>query len=179
MAISYDALPSTRPSNTLPKGYYKATISNAEMKISKTTNQEYLSLTYDLRDANGNGGKLYDMQFDSEKEFLRYKLGRFLTALNLNLQGTFELKDLCKLVKGKQLVVDVTVEEPKDGNPARNVINSFEHDIYYNLSEWAALTGAAKEAQATFVNARDAMDAITGDADNVPFTTTASNEEEY
>ena len=144
MAISYDALPSTRPSNTLPKGYYKATILNAEMKTSKTTHNDYLSLTYDLRDANGNGGKLYDMQFDSEKEFLRYKLGRFLTALNLNLQGSFELKDLCKLVKGKQLIVDVTIEDAKDGNPERNVINSFEHEIYYNISEWASLTGAAE-----------------------------------
>lgn len=164
MAISYDALPSSRPSSTLPKGFYKATILNAEMKLSKTTNKEYLSLTYDLRDANGNGGKLYDMQFDSEKEFLRYKLQRFLTALNLNLQGSFELKDLCKLVKGKQFIVDVTVEEPKDGNPARNVINSFEHDIYYNISEWAALTGATTEEPLPFVNARDAIDAITDDA---------------
>ena len=164
MAISYDALPSTRPSNTLPKGYYKATILNAEMKTSKTTHNDYLSLTYDLRDANGNGGKLYDMQFDSEKEFLRYKLGRFLTALNLNLQGSFELKDLCKLVKGKQLIVDVTIEDAKDGNPERNVINSFEHEIYYNISEWASLTGAAEaKAETPVINARDAIDAVVED----------------
>lgn len=175
MAISYDALPSTRPSNTLPKGYYKATILNAEMKTSKTTHNDYLSLTYDLRDANGNGGKLYDMQFDSEKEFLRYKLGRFLTALNLNLQGSFELKDLCKLVKGKQLIVDVTVEDAKDGNPERNVINSFEHEIYYNISEWASLTGAAEaKAETPVINARDAIDAVVEDT-----PVAASATEEY
>lgn len=175
MAISYDALPSTRPSNTLPKGYYKATILNAEMKTSKTTHNDYLSLTYDLRDANGNGGKLYDMQFDSEKEFLRYKLGRFLTALNLNLQGSFELKDLCKLVKGKQLIVDVTIEEAKDGNPERNVINSFEHEIYYNISEWASLTGAAEaKAETPVINARDAIDAVVEDT-----PVAASAAEEY
>jgi hypothetical protein len=174
MAISYDALPSTRPSNTLPKGFYKATILNAEMKTSKTTHNDYLSLTYDLRDANGNGGKLYDMQFDSEKEFLRYKLGRFLTALNLNLQGSFELKDLCKLVKGKQLIVDITIEEAKDGNPERNVINSFEHEIYYNISEWASLTGAAdNQSNAPVINARDAIDAVVEDA---PLTTRAAEE---
>jgi hypothetical protein len=173
MAISYDALPSTRPSTTLPKGYYKATILNAEMKTSKTTHNDYLSLTYDLRDANGNGGKLYDMQFDSEKEFLRYKLGRFLTALNLNLQGSFELKDLCKLVKGKQLIVDITIEEAKDGNPERNVINSFEHEIYYNISEWASLTGATEtQSNAPAINARDAIDAVVDDTAPV-----ASNEE--
>lgn len=175
MAISYDALPSTRPSNTLPKGYYKATILNAEMKTSKTTHNDYLSLTYDLHDANGNGGKLYDMQFDSEKEFLRYKLGRFLTALNLNLQGSFELKDLCKLVKGKQLIVDVTVEDAKDGNPERNVINSFEHEIYYNISEWASLTGAAEvKAETPVINARDAIDAVVEDT-----PVAASATEEY
>lgn len=175
MAISYDALPSTRPSNTLPKGYYKATILNAEMKTSKTTHNDYLSLTYDLRDANGNGGKLYDMQFDSEKEFLRYKLGRFLTALNLNLQGSFELKDLCKLVKGKQFIVDITIEEAKDGNPERNVINSFEHEIYYNISEWASLTGAAEaKAETPVINARDAIDAVVEDT-----PVAASATEEY
>lgn len=174
MAISYDALPSTRPSNTLPKGYYKATILNAEMKTSKTTHNDYLSLTYDLRDANGNGGKLYDMQFDSEKEFLRYKLGRFLTALNLNLQGSFELKDLCKLVKGKQFIVDITIEEAKDGNPERNVINSFEHEIYYNISEWASLTGAAEaKAETPVINARDAIDAVVEDT---PVATSAAEE---
>lgn len=176
MAISYDALPSTRPSNAMPKGFYKATILNAEMKISKTTNNPYLSLTYDVRDAQGNGGKLYDMQFDSEKEFLRYKLGRFLTALNLNLQGSFELKDLCKLVKGKQLIVDVAIEEAKDGNPERNVINSFEHDIYYNISEWASLTGAAEpQTNAPVINARDAIDAV---VDNEP-TPASNTAEEY
>ena len=175
MAISYDALPSTRPSNILPKGYYKASILNAEMKTSKTTHNDYLSLTYDLRDANGNGGKLYDMQFDSEKEFLRYKLGRFLTALNLNLQGSFELKDLCKLVKGKQLIVDVTIEDAKDGNPERNVINSFEHEIYYNISEWASLTGAAEaKAETPVINARDAIDAVVEDT-----SVAASATEEY
>lgn len=174
MAISYNALPSTRPSNTLPKGYYKATILNAEMKTSKTTHNDYLSLTYDLRDANGNGGKLYDMQFDSEKEFLRYKLGRFLTALNLNLQGSFELKDLCKLVKGKQLIVDVTIEDAKDGNPERNVINSFEHEIYYNISEWASLTGAAEaKAKTPVINARDAIDAV---IENTPVAASATEE---
>jgi hypothetical protein len=114
------------------------------------------------------------MQFDSEKEFLRYKLGRFLTALNLNLQGSFELKDLCKLVKGKQLIVDITIEEAKDGNPERNVINSFEHEIYYNISEWASLTGATEtQSNAPAINARDAIDAVVEDT---PLTTRAAEE---
>lgn len=141
MAINYDSLPSVKPESTVPAGFYKATIIKAEMRKSKNTGAEYLSLQYDLNNGTQNVGKLFDMQFDSEKEFLRYKLQRFLTALRLDLRGTFELKDLCKLVNNKQLIVDVTIEEAKDGNPARNAINSFEHEIYYPINDWAALTG--------------------------------------
>ena len=141
MAINYDSLPSVKPDSTVPAGFYKATIIKAEMRKSKNTGAEYLSLQYDLNNGTQNVGKLYDMQFDSEKEFLRYKLQRFLTALRLDLRGTFELKDLCKLVNNKQLIVDVGIEEAKDGNPARNTINSFEHEIYYPINEWASLTG--------------------------------------
>lgn len=140
MAINYDALPSTKPSATVPAGFYKATIIKCEMRTSKSTGNSYLSVLYNLNNGKEDVGKLYDMQFDSEKEFLRYKLQRFLTALRLDLKGTFELKDLCKLINNKQLVVDITVEPAKDGNPERNAINSFDHEIYYSINEWASLT---------------------------------------
>lgn len=142
MAINYDSLPSTKPASVLPAGFYKATIIKAEMRTSKNTGANYLSLQYDLNNGKENVGKLFDMQFDSEKEFLRYKLQRFITALRLDLRGSFELKDLCKLVTNKQLIVDVTIDPAKDGNPERNAINSFEHEIYYPISDWAAMTGA-------------------------------------
>ena len=174
MAINYDSLPSTKPVSTVPTGFYKATIAKAEMKVSKSSGNPYLSVQYDIRDDKGNTGKLFDMQFDSEKEFLRYKLQRFLTALGLNLTGSFELKDLCKLVNGKQFIVDVGIEDAKDGNPARNTINSFDHEIYYPMSNWAALTGATTEANCEVVgentaaptpaiNAADALDNVIDD----------------
>lgn len=170
MAINYDALPSTKPASTIPAGFYKATIVKAEMRTSKNTGNSYLSIQYDLNNGAGVTGKLFDMQFDSEKEFLRYKLQRFLTALQLNLQGSFELKDLCKLVNNKQLVVDITIEDAKDGNPARNVINSFDHEIYYPISEWASLVGGVAAAETTAVantaapiSASDALDAVVDD----------------
>ena len=97
MAINFNELPSTKPQSTVPAGYYMATIVKAEMKKSKNTNADYLSIQYDLNDGAGHTGKLFDMLMESEKEFLRYKLQRFLTALQLNLTGSFELKDLCKL----------------------------------------------------------------------------------
>lgn len=171
MAINYDALPSTKPQNTLPAGYYMATIVKAEMKRSTNTGAEYLSLQYDLNNGAGVTGKLFDLQMESEKEFLRYKLQRFLTALNLNLSGSFELKDLCKLVNGKKLIVDVSVEDNTQYGK-RNTVNSFEHEIYYNINEWASLNAAPMDPfdaveddvpapsdnDAPSINAADALD---------------------
>lgn len=162
MAINYDALPSTKPQSVLPSGFYMATIVKAEMKKSTNTGSEYLSLQYDLNNGAGVTGKLFDLQMESEKEFLRYKLQRFLTALNLNLSGSFELKDLCKLVNGKKFIVDVTVEDNAQYGK-RNAINSFEHEIYYKINEWASLTAN----EATPVTGLDAVE------DEVPTPTDA------
>ena len=168
MAINFNELPSTKPVTVLPKGFYMATILKAEMKISKTGNP-YLSLQYDLNDGAGKTGKLFDLQMESEKEFLRYKLQRFINALQLNLAGSFEMKDLCKLVTGKKLIVDVTSEDSDRGE--QNTINSFEHEIYYPISEWASLKAGTNldtivddvhtptDADAPAINAADADDA--------------------
>ena len=106
---------------------------------------------------------------ESEKEVLRYMLQRFINALQLNLAGSFEMKDLCKLVTGKKLIVDVTSEDSDRGE--QNTINSFEHEIYYPISEWASLKAgtnlddvvddvpAPTDADAPAINAADADDA--------------------
>ena len=52
MAINYDALPSVKPSATVPAGFYKATITAAEMRTSKNTGNTYLALTYDLNNVS-------------------------------------------------------------------------------------------------------------------------------
>lgn len=169
MAINFNELPSTKPVTVLPKGFYMATILKAEMKISKTGNP-YLNLQYDLNDGAGKTGKLFDLQMESEKEFLRYKLQRFINALQLNLAGSFEMKDICKLVTGKKLIVDVTSEDSDRGE--QNTINSFEHEIYYPISEWASLKAgtsldniidddvpAPTDADVPVINAADADDA--------------------
>ena len=88
MSINFNSLPTQKPTSTIPAGFYKATISKAEMRVSKNTGNEYLSLQYDLTDDKGHAAKLYDMQFDSEKELLRYKLARFLQATGLTLEDT-------------------------------------------------------------------------------------------
>ena len=80
------------------------------------------------------------------------------------------MKDLCKLVTGKKLIVDVTSEDSDRGE--QNTINSFEHEIYYPISEWASLKAgtnldtiidddvpAPTDADAPAINAADADDA--------------------
>jgi len=147
MAINFNELPTTRTSLVLPKGFYKATIINAEMKISKNTGNDYLSLTCDLIGTNGETGKYYDMLMESDKELIRYKLSRFIQALHLNLNGTFELRDLCKLIKGKKFVVDLTIDDKAE--KPRNTVNVFEHELYYAINEWASLSGAPESAVTT------------------------------
>ena len=140
MAINYDELPQERPTGgLLEAGKYKADILKAEMKRSQA-GAEYMALTFDLTGIAGEKGKLWDNFFDSDKELPRYKLQRLITALNLNLTGLFELKDLCKIVAGKQIIVDVGVDEKNDRGP-RNTVDVFKGEIYYPISEWASLTG--------------------------------------
>lgn len=140
MAISFDSLPSARPAgNVIEKGTYFAEITSAEMRQPKdVTKMPYLNLCYDLKDANGKSmGKVYDILSESEKELIKFKLNRFICALNLDkvLTGTFELSDLCKIVKGKKFIVDI-IPEKQDGElTGRTVVDVFSNGIYYSLSQ--------------------------------------------
>ena len=128
MAINFDSLPTSKPvGSLLPSGFAKATIAKAEMKAPKNPGKDYLNLTLDCVCANGTTGKLWDILVDSDKSLAQYKLMRFITALKLNLVGDFELKDLCKIIVGKQLVVDIGVDEI--GDRPRNVVEVFKHDL--------------------------------------------------
>lgn len=173
--INFDALPQGKPvGSLLDTGFYKATITKAEMKARPKGGSDYLALTYDCINAAGKKGKIWDNFFDIDKELPRYKIARLITALAIPLTGNFELKDLCKVVTNKQLVVDVGVDE-KAERP-RNQVEVFKNEIYYPISEWAALAGGAVAAAAinsgdvpftvgedtpATVNARDSIDAVT------------------
>lgn len=161
MAINFDSLPISKPvGSLLPSGFAKATITKAEMKAPKNPGKDYLNLTLDCVCANGTKGKLWDILVDSDKSLAQYKLMRFITALKLNLVGDFELKDLCKIIVGKQLVVDIGIDEK--GDRPRNVVEVFKNDIYYPINDWAALTGTGQAEPQPEISATD--------ADDVPFT---------
>jgi hypothetical protein len=173
MAINFDSLPTGKPVSLPEPGRYYATIDSAEMKQGlDTTKPPYLNLAMSIKDSTGKScGKIYDILSESDKELVQFKLARFLISLGLTKLGVFELVDLVKVVKGKQLIVDIKIEEAKDGRPARAVVDVFSGSIYYPMSEARELFGnstpANKSLDATepnvtyddlVINAEDAAD---------------------
>ena len=144
MAINFNSLPTDKP-NALPAtGTYYATIDTAEMRQGQDlTKPPYLNITLALSDKQGKAcGKIYDIIAESDKELVQYKTARFLIALDLAKLGTFELTDLVKVIKGKQLIVDVKQEEAKNGYPAKAVVDVFSGSIYYPISDANVIFGA-------------------------------------
>lgn len=166
MAINFNSLPNNRPNQLPTPGKYYATIEKAEMtKPKDPTKPPYLNLTLALQDKNGKScGKIFrDMLSESDNDIIRYKIQRFITALGLPITDTFELKDLVKIVTGKKLIVDVTIDDPKKKDPnspyaPSPVVDIFSGMIYYPLSEAAALFGTDPTGTEE-VNAPDADDA--------------------
>lgn len=176
MAINFNSLPIDKP-NALPEnGTYYATIESAEMKQGKDpTKPPYLNIALALKDKNGKAcGKVFDILSESDKELVQYKLARFLIALDLAKLGVFELVDLVKIIKNKQLIVDIKQEEARDGYPAKAVVDVFAGSIYYPISDATVLFGkeAPKAAEQTnnddilTINASDAADVHPADDDD-------------
>lgn len=166
MAINFNSLPTDKP-NALPEnGTYYATIDFAEMKQGKdTTKPPYLNIALSLKDKNGKAcGKIFDIISESDKELVQYKLARFIIALDLARLGTFELVDLVKIIKGKQLIVDVKQEEARDGYPAKAVVDVFAGSIYYPMSDAATIFGSVPKSVVSTKVEAPADDTLTIDA---------------
>lgn len=168
MAINFDSLPTDKPMSTIPKGTYIATIEDAQMKQGQDLQKPpYLNLKYSLKNEKGESvGILFDSLFESEHSLMQYKLKRFLTATQIPMTGVFELKDLAKVVKGKQIILDTLVEE-KDGRPAKAVVDLFSGEVYYPMSEAVNIFGTApaNTSAAGEINEADAETADANDED--------------
>ena len=81
----------------------------------------------------------------SDSDYSRYKLKRFIEALELPIKGSFELKDLTKMVQGKKLRVDVAIDDR--GDQPKAVVDIFTNEIFYPL-----------EDKTPVINAADALD---------------------
>lgn len=118
MPIDFNALPDNAPSSNLvlEPGTYCAVIADAVMKTPNTGKADYLNLSLDIYDINKTKklGHVFDKLFESEKDLLQFKLRCFCVAIGFTPNGAFELKDLTKICKNKE--VQVTLKKGKDQN---------------------------------------------------------------
>ena len=141
MSINFDSLPTEQPSSLMPDGKYLFKIKRVELKSSTNNEGSYLSLLL-----ASNHGNVFDNISDSEKPLARFKLGQFMRALDINLTGNFELKDLVKILPSKELVAAVTTQPAKDGYRAKNIIDAFDEQIFYP-ADFLASDGTTSPAE--------------------------------
>lgn len=126
--LNFDKLPTDKPNqNAVTEGRYTAEIFKCQMMVSKTTNNEYLNVSFKL----DGGGFVNENYFDSDKPFLLYKLGRLLKACNIELNGEGSLKDVAKVIKGKKVIIDVAVND----NGYGSLDYSGSNEGIYNINE--------------------------------------------
>lgn len=107
--IIFDKLPSKNPStgSSIEPGRYLAQVSKAEIKQSTNSKEDYLKVTFITQDKKF----VSENYFDRDNDFLRWKLGRLVNATNITLEGAGTLKDLTKLLVGRKVTIDVTVND--------------------------------------------------------------------
>lgn len=149
MAINMNSLPTEKPSmsSVIPKGCYIAKIVKAEMKTPRSGKADYFSAECDITDpvSNTGMGKFWINLFESDANLPRYQLARFIRALNLNIQGEFELKDLTKMVNNKSLMVDICPDKDNE----RSIVD-ISADCFYPLEPKAEIDQVAAEINDVF-----------------------------
>jgi len=156
--INFNALPGKKPVTEVQKGCYIATIEAAEMKPVKDASSgkpPYLNMRLALADSSGRSyGKVFDIISESEQELARFKLRRFIEALAIPITGNFELRDLPKIIVGKQMLVDIAPEKRDGVLTGYSTVDISSGDIYYNLAE------ASRKLEGYTVNATPADNRI-------------------
>ena len=149
MAINMNSLPTEKPSmsSVIPKGCYIAKIVKAEMKTPRSGKADYFSAECDITDpvSNTDMGKFWINLFESDANLPRYQLARFIRALNLNIQGEFELKDLTKMVNNKSLMVDICPDKDNE----RSIVD-ITADCFYPLESKSEIDQVAEEINEVF-----------------------------
>lgn len=158
--INFNTLPDENSGNNsiIPKGKYRAKIAKSEMKTpnqDKGPKPDYFSAECDVTDpASGTPmGKFWINLYESNANLCQWQLKKFIEALSLPIEGEFELKDLTKMVNGKELMVDIKVEQDNRGND-RSVVDINAGDCFYPVANDSVIenvftpptTGAAEPA---------------------------------
>jgi hypothetical protein len=167
--ISFDSLPTRPARQNIAEGFYYAKIETAEMRQPQDpTKPEYLNIMFSLSDAKHQAaGKIYDRITESDSQYQQYKLRRFIDALGLaealKSAGNFELKDLCKIIKNKELIVELVQEKDKQTKEptGQTVVNIFGDYIYASLAEAQEIFAEESLTTLTVIDEPDASDATT------------------
>ena len=163
--INFDTLPTSNEFK-LEADVYLAHIEKAEMRTPKDTSKpDYLSLQYRLTRHNGKkAGVMFDAQYESDKQLIQFKLGRFLKACKIPLKGQMELKDLATLVVNKDIVVDTVIDE--SGTQPRLQVDLFGREAYYPTEQFDEIWNLAHPEGNEFMPAPE--DEVPFDLNNVP-----------
>ena len=138
--INFDNLPKTNEAsfNVLENGTYPCKIKDAKIPVGK----DYLQVIFTVTGNNDTTTTIFDNFFDSDKPLPRFKLAQLIRALKIPLTGNFELKDLPKIIVGKELMAAVK-QEQSENYPLKNIINAFDDEIFYPISGTATPNTAA------------------------------------
>jgi hypothetical protein len=180
--IYVDKLPTTSGSSfvRIQPGIYKAKVTKADWVVPEKAEQKsYLRVTLAVLDKKGKEiGLVQDKLFESDKQAVMYKIGRFITALELVLTGGIELKDLAKIVVNRTCVVELEDNTYTNNRTGKEVtqtqVKMFDTEIYWPTAEYKNLV----EADEDMVE----FDAEDGDVPaDIPFPvdTDAPSDDEY
>lgn len=150
MAINFDSLPKSNPFALPEPDVYKAKIVEASMKQGKDASKPpYLNLKYQLTNHAGkNCGALFDIMAESDSSVVQYKIGRFVQACGIPLQGSMELADIAKLVMNKEIVIDVNHDKKSDQPRAQ--VDIFTREGYYPIGQFEEIYKLAHMNDAQF-----------------------------
>lgn len=134
--IHFNNLPDSGSSNTLITGKHKVKVTKAEMKQPKDLNKpEYLNVTLAIYDDSNNQiGTIWDILSESDKALVQYKLKRFILGFNIPITGDFELRDLAKVVVGREAYAELTIQT-SDTYPDKTVVDATKNEIYTPIEE--------------------------------------------
>lgn len=138
--LNFDSLPTNNPFGIAPAGYAFATVEKAEIKKTKAS-ANYLSVTLALRYTDGTTANFADSHYyESENEFVQFKLGRFISVLALGLSGNIDMSLVAKAIVGRKLGVLVKhkEEEYKGQKQTKAEIDIFKNG-YFSVAEFETL----------------------------------------
>lgn len=146
MAINFDELPKEKAGGTIEgfeNGLYTVKVEAADMVANKDPNKKpYLNVrlgVYSEKGARITG--VFDIFADSTHPLVLYKLRKFIEACKINMQGSFELKDLPKIIVNKSLRAFLKLQkDPQYGD--KIIVDIAPDEIYMPLDadETAPLT---------------------------------------